>query len=137
MGNGVAHGAAVTSSPLNASIRRRNLHILALALFAHARLEQAAQGGERLRQLPARQGRGLVERANLLLNQGKVMCVSRLAAHQHAVYGLVPILHFTIRVGMPRQIQLLSFLRVGKLNCVVHSLLVLLVLRIRRQIMRV
>jgi hypothetical protein len=45
---------------------------------------------------------------------------------------LVPVLffNFTIGVGIPR--QTFGFLRVSKLNCIVHSLLVLLVLRIRR-----
>jgi hypothetical protein len=60
------------------------LHELALAVLAHARFQQLAQGGELLRQLPVSQGRGLVERVDLLFDQGKV--VQRV---EHGVLALV------------------------------------------------
>ncbi len=62
----------------------QHLHELALALFAHAGLEQAAQRGELLRQLPTGQRGGLVERVDLLLDQRQV--VQRI---EHEVLPLV------------------------------------------------
>ena len=70
--NGVTHGRRHVLN-LERLHQARDLHELALALLAHARFQQAAQGGELLRQLPASQGRSLVERVDLLLEQGEVM----------------------------------------------------------------
>lgn len=49
------------------------LHILAPAMLAHARLHEATQRLERLGQIPALQGCGLIEGTQLLFDQGKVM----------------------------------------------------------------
>ena len=81
--NGVAHGGRHILD-LERLQQAQDLHILALALLAHARLQQAAQGRELLRQLPASQRRGLVERVDLLLGQSKV--VQRI---EHEVLALV------------------------------------------------
>ena len=62
----------------------QHLHELAFAWFAHAGLQQAAQRGELLRQLPAGQRRGLVQRVDLLLDQRQV--VQRI---EHEVLPLV------------------------------------------------
>ncbi len=62
----------------------QDLHELALALLAHARLEQAAQRRKRLRQLPAGQRSRLVERADLALQQRQVM-----QRVEHEVFALV------------------------------------------------
>ena len=51
----------------------QDLDELALAGLAHAGLEQPAQGRELFGQFPADQRRGLVERADLLFQQGQVM----------------------------------------------------------------
>ena len=51
----------------------QHLHELALTLAAHPRFEQAAQGRELFRQLPAGERRGLVQRVDLLLDQREVM----------------------------------------------------------------
>jgi hypothetical protein len=69
---GVAHGCRDLLD-LERLHQTQDLHELTLALLAHASFEQAAQGGELLGQLPASQWRGLVERVDLLLNQGEVM----------------------------------------------------------------
>ena len=70
--NGVTHGRRDLLD-LERLHQAQDLHELALALLAHARLEQAAQRGELLGQLPAGQRRGLVERVDLLLDQRQVM----------------------------------------------------------------
>ena len=62
----------------------QHLHELALALLAHAGFQQPAQGGELLRQLPAGERRGLVQRVGLLLDQRQV--VQRI---EHEVLALV------------------------------------------------
>jgi hypothetical protein len=51
----------------------QHLHELALALLAHARLEQTAERGEHLRQLPIGERGSLVERIDLLLDQRQVV----------------------------------------------------------------
>ncbi len=51
----------------------QNLHEFALAFSAHARLQQAAQGRELLRQLPVGERCGLFERIDLLLDQREVV----------------------------------------------------------------
>jgi hypothetical protein len=62
----------------------QHLHELAFARFAHARFQEAAQRRELLRQLPADQRCGLVERIDLLLDQRQV--VQRI---EHEVFPLV------------------------------------------------
>ena len=62
----------------------QHLHELALALLAHARLQQAAQRRERLGQVPAGQRRRLVERTDLALEQRQVM-----QRVEHEVFPLV------------------------------------------------
>ena len=51
----------------------QNLDVFPLAGLAHAGLEQAAQGRERLGQVPALQRCGLVEGAGLLLEQRQIV----------------------------------------------------------------
>jgi hypothetical protein len=52
--NGVTHGRHHVLNP-ECFLQAQHLHELALALLAHVRFEQAAQGGELFRQLPADQ----------------------------------------------------------------------------------
>ena len=68
----------------------QHLHELALALLAHAHLEQAAQGGELVWQLPIGERGSLVERIDLLLNQRQVV--------QRVVHEVFPL----IGAGMTR-----------------------------------
>src|SRR5689334_11367881 len=51
----------------------QNLHELAFALLAHPGFQKTPQRHELFRQPPAGQRRSLVERVDLLLNQGEVM----------------------------------------------------------------
>ena len=53
--------------------KAQDLHVLALAMLAHARLHQTAQGGEDIGQVPALQGRGLVQGVDLAFDQREVM----------------------------------------------------------------
>ena len=65
--------APSTSSSRKVSSRREHLDVLALACLAHTSFEEPPQSDEGLGQVPARQWRGLVEGADLLLDQGQVM----------------------------------------------------------------
>lgn len=60
-----------------------HLHILAAPHLEHARLHQAAQGMELFGQVPFRQGRGLVQRIDLALDQREV--VERVKDHVLAI----------------------------------------------------
>src|ERR1035437_3161529 len=51
----------------------QHLHVLPLAAFRQSRFQQPAQLGELLRQLPAHQWRGLIQRIRLLLQQRQVV----------------------------------------------------------------
>jgi hypothetical protein len=51
----------------------QNLHILAASCLDHPRFHQAAQGRELRWQVSFRQGRRLIQRVDLLLDQRKVM----------------------------------------------------------------
>ena len=54
-------------------MKAQDLDILTLAGLAHARLQQAAERGEGLRQGPAAQRGGLIQGADLALEQRQVM----------------------------------------------------------------
>ena len=81
--DGVTHGSRHLLD-LECLHQAQDLDELSLALFAHARLEQATQRVKLLGQPPARQWGGLVERVDLLLDQSQV--VQRL---EHEVLALV------------------------------------------------
>ena len=70
---GASPTAPSTSSSRKVSSRREHLDVLALACLAHTSFEEPTQSDEGLGQVPARQWRGLVEGADLLLDQGQVM----------------------------------------------------------------
>ena len=70
--NRVAHGGGHILDPERLH-QAQHLHELALALFAHARLQQTAECGELLRQLPIGERGCLVECIDLLLDQRQVM----------------------------------------------------------------
>jgi len=67
----------------------QHLHVLPAAVFLQPCLQETAQRGEALRQLPAGQRCGLIQRACLLLDQRQVM--QRIEDHRLAfVTALVP-----------------------------------------------
>src|SRR6476619_1465397 len=68
----LAHGRMDVIEPKGLE-QPENLDIFPLAGLAHAGLEQAMQGGERLGQVPALQWCGLVKGAGLLLEQRQIM----------------------------------------------------------------
>ena len=69
---GVLHGAVEILQP-EALQQPQDLHILPPPRLGGARLHQAAQGLERGRQLPSGKRRRLIQRADLLLDQGQIV----------------------------------------------------------------
>jgi hypothetical protein len=63
----------------------QDLDVLPLARLAHPRFQQAAQGGERIGQVPSLQRRRLIEGADLLFQQGKE--VHRIEDHVGLLVG--------------------------------------------------
>ena len=60
-------------SKLEAFQQAQDLHILTPAMLVHPRFHQPAQRGELLGQVPALQGRCLIQRIDLLFDQRQVM----------------------------------------------------------------
>ena len=85
----ISHGSRHVLDPQRLH-QTQHLHELALALLAHACLEQPAQGGELVWQLPVGERGSLVERIDLLLDQRQVV--------QRVVHKVFPL----IGARMPR-----------------------------------
>ena len=71
-GQAVFHRLSETADGLVGNLRGNQPEKLGLT-YAHASFEEASQSDEGLGQVPARQRRGLVEGADLPLDQGQVM----------------------------------------------------------------
>ena len=81
---GILH-RAVKSLEFEALQKPQDLHVFPLAGLAHARLQETAQGRERIGQFPASQWRCLVQGADLVLQQSQV--VDRIEDHILPVVG--------------------------------------------------